>query len=286
MTGYGMAEIHNDSYSIKAELKSLNGKFLDLTIRIPKFLMSKEIELRSKVGNLIERGSAGLYISIVKHKANSNDVQINQALAKQYYTKLKALSEELGAPANDIFKITANMQDVIYQDDDQVDEDLYELVKAIVASAFKQFDEFRKREGQSLKEILVDYVSAILEKIPKIEAFEDERITTVKNRLRKNLVQLTDDENFDKNRFEQEIIYYLEKYDLNEEKTRLATHCKHFLKALEETPKGKSLNFIAQEMGREINTLGSKANHAEIQKIVISMKEDLEKTKEQVLNIL
>jgi uncharacterized protein (TIGR00255 family) len=286
MTGYGIAESHTENYSIKVELRSLNGKYLDLNVRMPKFLMPKEIELRSKVGNLIERGSASMHINIVKHKVNDNDIQINTALAKQYYNKLTNLSQELDAPNHDIFRIATQMQDVIYQDEEVADDDLYELVKDTISTAFKQFDNFRKTEGDSVKAVLNGYADSILNRIPNIEKFEDERIENTKTRLRKNLTQLVEDENFDKNRFEQEIIYYLEKFDIHEEKTRLKMHCEHFADAMENNPKGKTLNFIGQEMGREINTLGSKANHAAIQKEVIAMKEDLEKIKEQVLNIL
>jgi uncharacterized protein (TIGR00255 family) len=286
MTGYGMAEKHTPDYSIKVELRSLNGKFLDLNLRVPRFLMPKEIEIRNTFGKKIERGSATLSINVVKHKINENEIQINEALATTYYKKLKSLSEKLDAPQQDIFRITTTMQDVIYQDDEKLDQDLYDLVKEVGEQAFAEFDTFRLKEGEGLRNLLKEYTETIAAGIPAIEILEPIRTESTKERLQKNLKQLVDDESFDKNRFEQELIYYLEKYDINEEKHRLKAHCDHFCEALENNPKGKTLNFIAQEMGREINTLGSKANHAGIQKEVVAMKEELEKIKEQALNLL
>lgn len=286
MTGYGMAEKHTEDYSVKVEIRSLNGKYLDLSLRVPRFLMPKEIEIRNSFGKNIERGSATLSINVVKHKVNENDIQINNALASQYYKKLKGLSEALDAPQHDIFRITTMMQDVIYQDDEQLDDDLYSLVQEVGGIAYSEFDAFRQKEGEGLRRLLLGYTESIRDGIPRIEKLEPIRAQSTRDRLQKNLKQLVDDESFDKNRFEQELIYYLEKYDINEEKNRLLAHCDHFKEALTQNPKGKSLNFIAQEMGREINTLGSKANHAGIQKEVVAMKEELEKIKEQALNLL
>ena len=286
MTGYGMAEKHTADYSVKVEVRSLNGKYLDLNMRMPRFLMPKEIELRNFFGRLIERGSATVSINVVKHRVNESEVQINSALATQYYNKLKQLSEDLDAPQHDIFRITTLMQDVIYQDEDKVEEDMIKLVKEVGEEALNQYDNFRKKEGNGVLPLLKEYCQNIESALPQISAFEGDRIEAVKQRLYKNLEQLLEDDKFDKNRFEQELIYYLEKLDISEEKTRLAAHCAHFTESLEKKPKGKTLNFIAQEMGREINTLGSKANHSAIQKEVVVMKEELEKIKEQVLNIL
>jgi uncharacterized protein (TIGR00255 family) len=223
---------------------------------------------------------------VIKHKVNENEVQLNEALATQYYTKLKKLSEKLGAPQEDIFRIATSMQDVIYQDEESLEEELYDLVLKTADEAHSQFEDFRKKEGAGLRSLLSSYASKIKSHIPIIEKLESARTEATKARLQKNLKQLVDDESFDKNRFEQELIYYLEKYDINEEKTRLEAHCDHFEESLNKNPKGKSLNFIAQEMGREINTLGSKANNADIQKEVVAMKEELEKIKEQALNLL
>ena len=286
MTGYGVAEKHTDKFSVKVEIRGLNGKYLDLNVRMPRFLMPKEIELRTKFGNLIERGSVTLSINVVKHKINENEVNVNKALATQYYTKLKELSESLDAPQHDIFRITTLMQDVIYQDAEDVDPDLYKQVLDVGAEAFKNFNSFRKKEGESIKGHLLEYCENIESRVPAITALEPDRIESTKARLQKNIKQLLEDESFDKNRFEQELVYYLDKFDISEEKIRLDAHCQHFKDTLNRSARGKSLNFIAQEMGREINTLGSKANNAAIQKEVVAMKEELEKIKEQALNIL
>ena len=157
MTGYGVAERHTEKYSVKVEIKALNGKYLDLNLRMPRFLMSKEIEIRNTFGKLIERGSATLSVNIVKHEISESEIQINEALAKQYYTKLKSLSEQLDAPEHDIFKITTGMHDVIYQDQDQLDPDLYTLILDVCKKAFHEFDEFRIREGNSLQDVLHGY---------------------------------------------------------------------------------------------------------------------------------
>ena len=178
------------------------------------------------------------------------------------------------------------MQDVIYQDDEHTEDALFDMVFEVGKQAFDEYDAFRLREGSEVQEHLLLYCKNIAQCIAPIETLEPERIENTKERLRKNIKALVEDDSFDKNRFEQELIYYLEKYDIQEEKSRLHAHCQHFTDALNDNPKGKSLNFIAQEMGREINTLGSKANHAGIQKLVIVMKEELEKIKEQTLNIL
>ncbi len=286
MTGYGVAEKHSPDYHVKFEIRSLNGKYLDINFRMPRYLMSKEIELRNLLGSRLERGSITISINVVKHKVNSNEVKINKPLAKAYYDQLKGLSDELGAPDHDIFRITTLMQDVIYQDEEEVDAQLMDMLKASAEEAFEQFDAYRMKEGEHIADEMKQYCEDIRNEIPVIEGQEAERKAATRERLHKNLVALLDDDNYDKNRFEQELIYYIEKYDLSEEKTRLHTHCVHFESALNEQPKGKKLSFIAQEMGREINTLGSKANHSGIQQSVIKMKEELEKIKEQVLNVL
>lgn len=286
MTGYGVAELHHPNYNVKVELRSLNGKYLDINFRMPRYLLSREIEFRNHIGSRIVRGSANVNIHVVRHKLNENAVGINKELANTYYSKLKELSEDLGAEDRDIFRITTGMQDVIYVDDDAVDDELIDLVKEALDQAFEKFDAFRLTEGAQIKEHVGECCGSIEAEIPKVESFEPERLQQTKDRLSRSLKALVEDDNYDRNRFEQELIYYIEKFDISEEKKRLKAHCDHFNEALAKSPKGKKLNFIAQEMGREINTMGSKANHSEIQKCVIRMKEELEKIKEQALNIL
>ncbi len=286
MTGYGMAEIHTEEYDVKVEIRSLNGKYLDVNFRMPRYLLSKELVFRNLIGPRIERGSVTVNIHVIKHNANQDSVSINRPLAKAYYNQLKSLSDELGAQDHDIFRITSLMQDVIYVDDQDVSDELIALVKTACETAFEKFDAYRVKEGVSINEHVAECCDNIESLIPQIEKLEPERIETTRDRLHRGLVSLLEDENYDKNRFEQELIYYIEKFDISEEKSRLSAHCSHFKDALKSKPKGKKLSFIAQEMGREINTLGSKANHSEIQRFVIAMKEELEKIKEQVLNIL
>ncbi len=286
MTGYGVAEIHTEEYTVKVEMRSLNGKYLDINFRMPRYLLSREIEFRNHIAKQIGRGSVNINLHVIRHKLGDNAVGINKELATTYYTKLKDLSQELGADDRDIFRITTAMQDVIYVDDEAVDESLIALIKEGLSSAFDKFDQFRKTEGSQIHAHVGECCNHIEAQIPKVESFEPERLELTKERLKRSLSALVEDDNYDKNRFEQELIYYIEKFDISEEKKRLKAHCDHFNEALSTSPKGKKLNFIAQEMGREINTMGSKANHSEIQKCVISMKEELEKIKEQALNIL
>lgn len=286
MTGYGMAEMHTNEYDIKVEIRSLNGKYLDINFRMPRYLLAKELVFRNLIGPKIERGTVTVNIHVIKKEVGTDAVNINRPLAKAYYTQLKSLSDELGASDHDIFRITTLMQDVIYVDEQEADETLVELVKEVCQNAFAKFDEYRAMEGGTISEHIKECCVAIMSQLPSIEELEPQRIETTKERLKKGLMQLLDDDNYDKNRFEQELIYYIEKYDVSEEKSRLTAHCNHFQDALKHQPKGRKLSFIAQEMGREINTLGSKANHSEIQRFVITMKEELEKIKEQVLNIL
>ncbi|MFY0644071.1 MAG: YicC family protein [Bacteroidia bacterium] len=286
MTGYGVAEKHTQKYDVKVEVRSLNGKYLDMNFRMPRYLLSRELVFRNLVSKKIERGSVTVNIHVIKHGVEDSTVNINKDLAKAYYNQLKELSEELGAQQHDIFRITTLMQDVIYTDDDEVDPVMIEAVKEVLLLAFEKFDEFRLTEGAQIQEHVKECCSNIEALIPEVEGFEPQRLEITKERLQKSLNALMEDENYDKNRFEQELIYYIEKFDISEEKKRLQAHCEHFQKALLDSPKGKKLNFIAQEMGREINTMGSKANHSDIQKCVISMKEELEKIKEQALNIL
>lgn len=286
MTGYGMAEIHTPNYHVKVEIRSLNGKFLDINFRMPRYLLSKELIFRNQLGKRIERGTVTVNIHVVKLNVSDDVVGINKPLATSYYNRLKSLSDELGADDRDIFRITTMMQDVIYVDEDEVDDELVEQVKQAADKAFDKFDAYRAQEGESILQHVKECCENILSQLPEIEAKEPERIEATREKLHKGLVALLDDDNYDKNRFEQELIYYIEKYDISEEKSRLRAHCAHFNDALSSAPKGKKLSFISQEMGREINTLGSKANNSDIQRSVISMKEELEKIKEQVLNIL
>jgi uncharacterized protein (TIGR00255 family) len=287
MTGYGNAELATDKYIYKVEIKSLNGKFLELNLRLPKLFSDKEIMLRNLISTTIVRGSVSVFINLEKREGlEIEPITINKPLAITSYKVWKDLANELGADSRDIFRMVMTMPEILKIEEQSYNEDDWEMLIKTFEKANENFDKFRKEEGKSLQVLLTNHCLAIEELIPEIEQFESERMDTTRQRLLKNLNELMGKDNFDKNRLEQELIYYLEKLDISEEKNRLISHCRHFLDSLKEENNGRKLNFIAQEIGREVNTLGSKANHADMQKAVVKMKEELEKIKEQVLNVL
>ncbi|MCB0732952.1 MAG: YicC family protein [Flavobacteriales bacterium] len=284
MTGYGSAEMHTEHIDVKVEIKSLNGKFLELNLRTPRNLGDREIELRQFFTKQLERGSVLCTVSI-DQKAGTSSVQINRELAAAYYSALRELATDLGAADRDIFRTVVNMPDVLKNDEGSLNDDQWALVKTCCEQALEKFNQFRNTEGEELRQMLLGHNALIMQSLPEIEPLEAARKKQVTDKLRSALEENKDLTN-DANRFEQELIYYLEKLDISEEKNRLTAHCKLFDEEIRGTGNGKKLGFIAQEMGREINTLGSKANYAPIQEIVIRMKEELEKIKEQTLNVL
>jgi uncharacterized protein (TIGR00255 family) len=287
MTGFGGAEATNDHISVKAEIKSLNGKFLELNIRMPRSIQNKEIALRKDLTKKIERGSATLYLTIERNLQSSDAALIDKEIAQKLYGEIELLQKQLGNTTSNILDRVLAFPGVINADGaDEIDDDDWKLITNTVDTAFNEFEKFRTQEGDAIKEELVGFVNSIKEGIPEVEKYEGERITQLRERISNQLNTMLDEEKVDKDRFEQEMIYYLEKIDINEEKSRLAQHCKYFIDTINKEPSGKKLGFIAQEIGREVNTLGSKASHVEIQQIVVGMKDSLEKVKEQVLNVL
>lgn len=286
MTGYGSAEKITKRYHIKIELKSLNGKFLELNLRTPKMLGEKEPQLRKYLTPKMIRGSVLCMLSIDSTDETVAGSKLNTALAKHYYEQIKTLSDELGANDKDILRSIIMMPDVMTSDDTGLENEDWEDVMAVIDEAYQKFDSFRINEGAELCNMLLKHNAIIQEQIPLIETFEEERKQLVKDRLAAGLEDFSKDNKVDQNRFEQELIYYLEKLDIAEEKNRLRTHCELFENEINKGANGKKLGFISQEMGREINTLGSKAGFAPIQELVIVMKEELEKIKEQTLNVL
>jgi uncharacterized protein (TIGR00255 family) len=284
MTGFGTASLETEKFSIKVEIRSLNGKFLDLSLRIPKYLYNDELKFRNVISPALIRGTISVNISI-QEKENPTTNEINPILFKAYYAQLRQLSKELDAEHSDFFSKILNIPDVIGIQEKDVDPEILEKVYIVLNDAFQNFDDFRKVEGGSLAVLLEQYTIEIEQLIAEISPFEDDRIQRLKERIFKHISQIQDVD-LDQNRFEQEMIYYLEKLDISEEKTRLKQHCQYFLETINNEPKGKKLGFICQEMGREINTIGSKANQSDIQKIVVEMKDILEKMKEQILNVL
>jgi uncharacterized protein (TIGR00255 family) len=286
MTGYGVAEKTSEHLRVKVEIKSLNGKFLELNLRCPKILSSKELEIRNRFAKKLERGTIQFYINLYFQDGSHQAVNVNEDLALEYFNKLKGLAGTLNAGTQDVFRWIMDIPEILQVEEEDLRDEEVQLILDTCDEAFESLNNFRIQEGTGIKELLHEHCAAIAQKLPEIEQHESERTELLKNRLQNSLKEMGKDENFDSNRFEQELIYYLEKFDISEEKNRLIAHCEHFEETLNGPGKGKKLGFIAQEMGREINTLGSKANHAGIQRSVIAMKEELEKIKEQVLNVV
>ncbi len=287
MTGYGSAETASDKYIFKVELKSLNGKFLELNLRLPKLFSDKEITFRNYISSKLVRGSVSVYINIEKQKGIAQEsININIPLATEYYKGWKHFASSVGADEKDILRAIMMLPEMTKSEEQNLDETEWEQLLKTFDQAFNNLETFRREEGKALLILLSKHCLAIEQLVPEVESFEEVRMETTKVKLQKNLNELINKEGFDKNRFEQELVYYLEKLDITEEKNRLNSHCQHFLETLNEAESGRKLNFIAQEIGREINTLGAKANHAGMQKAVVKMKEELEKIKEQVLNVL
>jgi uncharacterized protein (TIGR00255 family) len=288
MTGYGKGTVDNEKNTIVVEVKSLNSKFLDASIKLPRQFSDKEIEVRTLLNNVLQRGKVNLSIDYVKKGEITSKVSINHDLVRKYYEELSALASSVGAPANDIFRVALQMPDAIVNNtgDETLPEEWEQLYKTI-QDALAGCDKFRIEEGRGLSMAIIENIEMIKECLQKVELQDPQRIINLKTRMRNQLKELIESGQHDENRFEQELIYYIEKLDINEEKVRLNSHLNYFLETLTEPgAQGKKLGFISQEIGREINTIGSKANDAEIQKNVVVMKEELEKIKEQINNLL
>ncbi|MFP5471315.1 MAG: YicC/YloC family endoribonuclease [Bacteroidia bacterium] len=286
MTGFGKATktIGNKTFAI--ELRSVNSKQLDLNLRMPSVYREKEIELRNFVAEKLIRGKIDLSLS-VENNGEEKTFQINQELAKIYFNDLQQLAKNIGRENEPILPSLLRMPDIMKSEKTEIDEQEWKQILLLVDEAIIQFNQFRSSEGNTLEKDFTARVNTILSLLKSVEPFEQDRINTLKERIQKNLMELVAKENIDQNRFEQELIYYLEKFDITEEKVRLKTHCDYFLETIKkENEQGRKLNFISQEMGREINTLGSKANQSDMQKLVVQMKDELEKIKEQLLNVL
>lgn len=289
MTGYGSGTASNEQVKYTVEIKSLNSKFLELSLRLPKPVADKELQLRGICTKLIERGKVNISISAEYTDQTVHAASINTLLFEKYFIQLQDLARavDVKVDPNDIFKQALEMPDVISYDEDDANEKEGDLFLKAFHAAVDAFNTFRLDEGNVLKKELAGRATGILDLLTKIESEETDRIPLIKDRISHYLDRTVGRENVDMNRFEQELIFYIDKLDITEEKVRLRSHCNYFLKSLEsDDANGKKLGFISQEIGREINTLGSKANHAGIQQTVVKMKEELEKIKEQLLNVL
>ena len=294
MTGYGKAESQTDNTKIIVELRGLNSKSLDLSTRMAPRLRNKELEIRTIINQRLERGKIDLSIQLESVQGNEEAgefTHINKEAFAYYYNELRALQERLGMEAEPLTGTILRLPDVMrVQEESTISEEQWTVVKATLMSAIDHFIAFRTQEGASLERMFTEKLDAIAALLAEVEPYGKSRVEKIRGRLFGNLEQLSEEtrQKVDMNRLEQEMIYYLEKLDINEEKVRLRNHIKYFRETMQGdgTGVGKKLGFIAQEMGREINTLGSKSNQSEMQIIVVKMKDILEQIKEQVLNVL
>ncbi len=286
MTGFGKAEVKLKQLYINIEIRSLNSKFLDLSLKTPSFLKEIELSSRSIIKKEINRGKVELTIHYEKI-ADERNIAFNKDQISYYYQQLKDLKSELGDHSeSDLIAQILKLPDVINHGKAELEKQEIEKILNGIKAACDNLNEFRTKEGNALEKVISNYVKSIQQNIKEVEKFEKLRLPEIKSKLNKAIEELKLKDKLDAKRLEQELIYYSEKLDITEEKVRLNEHCNYFLKTINESQSGKKLGFITQEMGREINTLGSKAHHLSIQKIVVNMKDELEKIKEQVLNVL
>lgn len=288
MTGYGTETISNELIELNVEVKSLNSKFMDVGVRLSRVISDKEIEIRNLATDQLVRGKVSVNIE-VKKKGDESLVSYNETLFENYYNELKRLADKVGENPQDIFRLAVQSPEVVVSQSDgtHIEDQWSSVIKTGLLAAIKKCDQYRSDEGAVLKEKLEEYIAMINEQLGKVTEIDPQRVEKIRDRITNNLQEFIDEQKIDKNRFEQELIYYIEKLDISEEKVRLSNHLEYFMEVINlPESNGKKLGFIAQEIGREINTIGSKANDAEMQKRVVVMKEELEKIKEQVLNVL
>jgi len=287
MTGFGKAECLLPDKKLTIEVKSLNSKQLDTNTRLPALYKEKELEIRQLIAAELERGKVdcSFYYELTD---DSGSGIINEPVVKNYYEQLYRISGELGLEASlELLATVMRMPDTIRSEKPDLEKEEWIMVKSALQQALQQVNGFRYQEGKALDRDLRDRIEAISEKLINVQQYEEVRINQIRERIGNNLAAFLKKDEVDENRFEQELIFYMEKLDISEEKVRLANHCQYFMETMDDPgSSGKKLGFISQEMGREINTLGSKANHNEIQRLVVEMKDELERIKEQILNVL
>ncbi|MBQ0147612.1 MAG: YicC family protein [Flavobacteriaceae bacterium] len=282
MTGYGKAVLELPEKKVTIEVRSLNSKTLDLNTRIPSFYREKELEVRNIISEKIQRGKVD-FMMMVELNPAARTQKLNAELIKSYIADFKKITPDVTEA--DLLPVVMRMPDVMNYSQDDLSTEEWNVIRETILEAVNALNTYRQDEGKVLEKELISYVEKILHNLTLVEPFEGERIETIKDRFNKKLEDAKAD--IDQNRYEQELIYFFEKLDITEEKVRLKNNCEYFIKEIHEAgSNGKKLGFISQEIGREINTLGSKSNHSEMQKIVVQMKDELEKIKEQSLNIL
>lgn len=285
MTGFGKAECNLPTKKLTIELKSLNSKQIDTSMRLPAIYREKELQIRQLLSKSLERGKieCNFHYEMLEGAAST----INSDLIKLYIKQLKEISQLTEIDQGDLLSTVMRLPDTVISERANLEDDEWDRVKETLEKAIKELDEFRIQEGTAIEKDLTSRIEIIRKKHIEVFPFEKERIEKIKDRIKSNLEELNSNGDVDQNRFEQELIYYAEKLDINEEKVRLNNHLDYFVEILTKgSPNGKKLGFVCQEIGREINTLGSKANHNEIQRLVVDMKDELEKIKEQILNVL
>lgn len=288
MTGYGIANFENETVKITVEIKTLNSKFLDLNLKSPRQFSDRELEIRNLVTERLERGKVNMTIDLVSKGRVDLPVSINDELFVAYYEKFKSLADRVDAESTHLFRLAFQSPNVVTSAvESETGADDWKLVRKVLLEAIERCNEFRTDEGNTLYHRFEENIKMLEEGLELVKKEEPLRKEKIQNRIKNNFSEWLEESTFDQNRFEQELIYYLEKLDITEEMVRLKTHLDYFRKTLaSDRGQGKKLGFISQELGREINTIGSKANDAAIQRHVILMKDELEKIKEQSLNIL
>ncbi len=287
MTGFGQASLNKGDVNLMVEVKTLNSKFFDVNLRLPKIFNEKELDVRNMIADKLERGKISLSVDMQTTRAEIRQ-QYNETLFVAYYTELKKLADKTMAGYEGLFELALNSPDVVVGGGrEELNPALWDSLQKLVSEALQKCDQFRVTEGKALEEKLVTYIQSIANALKKVEQLDPQRVERIRSRIKGNLTEFFGAEGFDMNRLEQELIFYIEKLDIHEERVRLSTHLNYFLKLLAEPiSNGKKLGFLAQEIGREINTIGSKSNDAEMQREVVLMKEELEKIKEQLNNVL
>jgi uncharacterized protein (TIGR00255 family) len=285
MTGFGKASHQDGGKTIQVEIRSLNSRSAEISLRVSSLLRDYEAELRNQVARLLERGKIDLSVQI-ESPEQAAGLQINFELARSYHQQLGKLATELNEPRQDFVKQILTFPDIFITDKKTMDEKDWEQILHCVKEAAGKVNEFRISEGKALHSDFRERISRINEYLEEIEKLDKSRLETIRGRIRGNLLEMIGQDNLDKNRFEQELIYYIERLDINEEKVRLKAHLDYFMETCKENSPGRKLNFISQEIGREVNTIGSKASDAKIQRLVVMMKDELEKIKEQTNNVL
>lgn len=288
MTGYGLSQLDKADVQIRVEVKTLNSKFLDFMIRLPRRFADRENDIRILIGNTLERGKVTVMVDYLSFSDSDSRQKFNEELFVAYYSDLKKLADRVYAPYDNLFQLALNAPEVIQsKPDEPADEGEWDVLRKLIDTAVEQCQTFRLTEGKTIEKKLLEYTGAIGTNLNEVEKLDPRRVEKIRERISGNIRNLFEGELPDESRLEQELVFYIEKLDIHEECTRLRAHLDYFDQELKaNASSGKKLNFISQEMGREINTIGSKANDFDIQRCVVVMKEELEKIKEQLNNVV